>query len=1281
MKATPLPADIDRSLLAELARPSPAYKRRTWAALAALVLFLGLYLTLATWFGLTAYRLTIGGGTADDALWGWIGGLCAAFLAVFMFKALFFFQRGRTGDPIELLPAEQPELFDFLHRLADQAGAPRPHKVFVSAEVNAAVFYDLSLLNLIVPSRKNLVIGLGLVQALSLGELRAVLAHEFGHFAQRAMAVGRWVYIAQQIAGHMVARRDKLDDLLRALSRTDPRIAWVGWVLSLIVWSIRSLVDTAYRAVALGQRALSREMEMNADLVAVALTGSDALIHALHRLQAADDAWGRALRFVLNEKAQGRRVSDLFAVQQAFVDNMGALLNDPLHGRVAPLPAQAAQHRVFKPALAQPPRMWLTHPLNHEREANAKRRYISAPIDDSSAWQLFRQPQALRDKVTAQVLGPNEAAAQPLDATLKAVDNQFQREHLKSRYRGTYFARSPVRHSTQPEALWESRAAPTPEALAALYPASLADDIERLRTLEDEEAQLRALADGHLQAAGGVIRFRDRSLAPSELPNAMAEVGADLRALRERLRRHDLDCRSLHLAVAEQLGQGWPAYLQGLARALHYASHSEANLRDLQGLMHHTLHLVTATRNVNKAGRRRAMDAADELYNALYRVNRDADQIQLDPSLAEALGAASWREVLGEFKLPGPNDANLGDWLQAVDGWVDQFAGACAALRSESLSLLLVTEERLVRQWQADEDPGSAPQASSVTASADVLTEGGERSRDSKQSLWVRFQTADGWLPASARLLVAGGIVASVLGWAGQVSQAKLTVYNGLARTVTVSLDGQTPITLASGQHRQAELTAQHTAHIEARTLSGELIEAFDAPVGGAYERHVYNVANGASLVEWTASYGPTSPRPDKPLGTPRWLSTTAQHVMEQPPEQMSTKRGQGATRLVLTAVPPSTFMGQMSALPAGDEGQMLIRAHARWDDALAERTLVWWNFFARQADATEVLQQRLRTEPLETAWLRIEQDLAQDSGKDAACQRQRGLASRDPTNPDLQYLMTRCMPEGAAKSDAFLAGFAQHPDNAWWAYAAGGVMGEQAKWAKAVAAWQLALKARPGFAEMINPDLARLQRLLLAQEPGALQRELDVLAKRSEFLNVALAGENAPTDAHPRLRAATALGAGQLDEALKLVVGSDATTQHRMLRLAAASDGAKPALVQQALALPLTEGLDRHTIWAALGLAIREQQDPQPLLRHLAQRDDMGHVPVLPRLTPFLAALRAGQPASVCEAHLDGLSVEQRGQALALAVVIQGRKAPGAWRTAARQLLFTSERPYFTES
>ena len=53
----------------------------------------------------------------------------------------------------------------------------------------------------------------------------------------------------QKAAGDKL--RDILDRFLQQLSRVDLRIAWIGWLLSLTVWSIRSLMEIVFRGVVL----------------------------------------------------------------------------------------------------------------------------------------------------------------------------------------------------------------------------------------------------------------------------------------------------------------------------------------------------------------------------------------------------------------------------------------------------------------------------------------------------------------------------------------------------------------------------------------------------------------------------------------------------------------------------------------------------------------------------------------------------------------------------------------------------------------------------------------------------------------------------------------------------------------------------------------------------------------------------------------------------------------------------------------------------------------------
>ena len=132
----------------KLSEASPSYKRRAWIALAVLVTFGLTYASLLGWFGYTLYRIgfEFSRGRFQLPLIG--VALLAGCLALFLSKALFAVKRTETSDDLEIKRADQPLLWAFLERLADEAGAPRPHRVFLSGAVNAGVFYDVSVKNL-----------------------------------------------------------------------------------------------------------------------------------------------------------------------------------------------------------------------------------------------------------------------------------------------------------------------------------------------------------------------------------------------------------------------------------------------------------------------------------------------------------------------------------------------------------------------------------------------------------------------------------------------------------------------------------------------------------------------------------------------------------------------------------------------------------------------------------------------------------------------------------------------------------------------------------------------------------------------------------------------------------------------------------------------------------------------------------------------------------------------------------------------------------------------------
>ncbi|MGH8175691.1 MAG: M48 family metallopeptidase, partial [Steroidobacter sp.] len=1259
---------------ADLTRPTSAYRTHAWLAMSGLTLFLALYLALASWFSWTAYRLLVGVAHGGDAFWGLIAGVGSAFLAVFMWKALFFVQHRREIDDIEVTAAEQPRLFDFINRLADEAGAPRAHRVFLSPRVNAAVFYDLSVLNLLFPSRKNLEIGLGLVNVLSLGEFKAVLAHEFGHFGQRSMAVGRWVYIAQQIAGHIVTKRDALDSLLRTLSRVDLRIAWVGWLLSLVVWSIRSLMETMFRLVVLAQRALSREMELQADLVAVSLTGSDALIHALHKLHGADEAWERALAFANSEVREKRSVSDLFAVQKHITTRLRQVFDDPTYGEVMPLPQdRPEEHRVFKTSLAQPPRMWSTHPANSEREQNAKRRYVPAVIDERSAWELFDAAPDLKKQMTTHVYRSVEDAEEaPLEASLAKLDEQYGRAYYDRSYRGAYLGRALAIHARDAAELYSPllNGDSIVAELDAIYPPELAQDLQRLRSLEEEKQALQGLKEGFLTAHGGIIRHRGKDLKRADLQGAIKELESELGRARDAVLNHDRRCRSVHLSAAAQLGSGWDAYLKGLLSVLHYAEHSEANLRDAHGALCNVVSIVTADGRVSSGERKRLIQACAEMHNALRHIYEDEGKlIVLDRTLLRRLKVESWQEALGSFGLPLATEQNVGDWLNAIDGWVSSAGAALSALRQSALEQLLLVEAQVARFVRDKMTPGAAPEAAKTPAQYPLLLPNSERPRQKKLDLWDRFHVADGLVPTLARLTIACGIIAAVLSVGTTVGATLVNIYNGLGRPVTVSV-GEDSINIAPFSRATLTLGDKEKYAVKAVTETGDLIEQFDVDIPVGSNDSVYNVAGASALVEWTATYGSAAERPERMIGPLRWTTTNASLIFEEAPESIGAgSSSEGGTRDVISAFGHDNPSALFAVVQDETQRAQIIAAHARWDSSDAPFTGMWLGLASQSVSFDEIVADRLKLQPHDVLTLRAEQDYARPGMYGVVCSRHRSMAGSQPENADLQYIAARCVENEAQREQAFADLYAKAPQNGWLAFAVGYTHAEYARWSDANSLFDIARQRLPAMRERLALDTMRVRRMVsIDDDPQSAD-----LASQSATLNYYL-NLKSGTGLEPGVDMAYHhLDRGALSAAaLELEQHPDA--DRRALRLAAASDGALPELVAAALALPMDQGIDAESIWSALALALRERKDPASYVAAIREykMDDAQQI------LDFITVVRTSPDRAAAERLLDGLDLALRGHAYSAAVVLLGEKAPEQWRHAASRLLFVAERPYF---
>ncbi|AVP99021.1 Zn-dependent protease with chaperone function [Ahniella affigens] len=1260
---------------ANLTEASKTYRRHAWFAVLGLFTFVAAYFGLMIWLGFLVYTQVqdLSGGRGNEPLISFLLIGIAGFLVVFMAKPLFSIQRGHSGDDLELKPEDQPLLFEFLHKLADEAGAPRPKRVFVSPRVNASVFYDLSILNLIFPSKKNLEIGLALVNVLSLGELKAVLAHEFGHFAQRSMAVGRWVYVAQQIAGHIVAQRGALDRFVEGLSRVDFRIAWVGWLLSLIIWSIRSLVELLFRLVVLAQRALSREMEYQADLVATALTGSDALVHALHKLGAADEAWQQALAFAEDELKANRVIDDLFAVQSRIIMHLRIVQADPNYGRAPPIVGEAKDHRVFVDSLAKPPAMWSTHPENSDRERNVKERYVAASIDPRPGWELFQNAASLRQRVTRELLRsalkePDTVPSSPIAESLAALDKQFDLPSLKRRYRGSYLNRALTRHAATVAELFES--IPGQSNLggiaAELYDDRHDQDLDRLRALTAEAASIKGLIAGALSTGNRNFRWRGEELKREDLPKTLAAIESELAQVRDALHRHDRRARSVHRAMAEQLGEGWALHLHGLLSVMHFAEHAHADLQDTQRVLAHTYRVVTADKSVSKAELKLLIDDCNVVQRALARLHQSAPEIRLDATLLTALKTTDWASMLGELKLPPANQDNIQSWLGAVDGWVGVYLHALDTLQQACLQTLLGAEERVLAAYRQGEALPPAPQHSVVPEEYPCLLPGCERPTTLRLNFWDRFQSADGAMATGLRFVSAGSILGGLLWLSAGVGDASLTIHNGLSEPVTVRID-QTKITVPAGAHVTTTVSSRDSHQVLSQLSDQHLIERLTLEPSDLGRKMLYNVAGASSLVLVTASYGNAAEREPRFLGNPILSNVSADHVFTDPPAQIRTKSG-GDTRTALQSLDDLRPSQQVALSPeAGRDA--LIRAHVRFDQGGTERLHEWLALARDLAEGRNIIVTRSQRLPNEVVTLRALQDSGTASEQQESCAVHQAQSAAAPDNPDLIYLAIRCESDSAAQNQAFVAALARFPEHPWLRLARANILAERVQWDAALAAFVQSYAELPEMRGWARSALVRLARLRDQQHDPDVVRAL-VADPDLEALVRATDGQS--TAGYEWTKGYAWFSRGDLRvaaDAMQAKQNPDA-----LIKLAA-SDGADANLIEQAMRVSVDTELEASVRMLQYALIERQGGNGQIWLDAAVADLDESDAALA---RAFLMQMAAGLAA---ETNLSEMPPQLRAQLYAAARVRLGRNCPPLWEQIATRYLFISERPYFAGS
>lgn len=234
----------------------------------------------------------------------------AAVLAIPLVRGLFMLRTPRGEEPpgLPVTEADEPELWRTVRELADQVGTRAPSRILLTGDVNAAVREEDRLMGLL-PGPRRLHLGVPLMQGLTEAQLRAVLAHELGHYAHsdtRLAAVTRrgrvqlqrTVRNFEERAGNMEvrerARQERRNAKAEARGKEGREIDTEGVG---VTYRTPARIYTAYAELYLrATLADSRRQEYAADASAARIAGRDSTASALREIPVLEGVFGFYVR-------------------------------------------------------------------------------------------------------------------------------------------------------------------------------------------------------------------------------------------------------------------------------------------------------------------------------------------------------------------------------------------------------------------------------------------------------------------------------------------------------------------------------------------------------------------------------------------------------------------------------------------------------------------------------------------------------------------------------------------------------------------------------------------------------------------------------------------------------------------------------------------------------------------------------------------------------------------------------------------------------------------------
>jgi len=321
-----------------------------------------------------------------------LGALLIALGSAWAVVRSLFLPRPRQEEGRRLTPEEEPRLFAALAEVAQVAASGMVDRVHLEANHVIGVGETGGLWRVLAGRGERVLhLGFAAVPGLTLDELKAILAHEFGHFSHGETRLTPFIHRTTQTMGSMARRMANLGALVVVLSP-------VYWFLHLFA-AIYLQVTAAH----------SRRRELLADRAAALAYGGDTFGRALQRYVELSDTFDRAALGILEGlREAGHPCRDLYRCVLA--------AHEVVPPRLRALREKEGVHRLGQ-ALD-------SHPPPDERISRVAGLPAQRPPEPGPAISLFRDPDAVARELTAEldartaarrVRSLAEAAAPPQD--------------------------------------------------------------------------------------------------------------------------------------------------------------------------------------------------------------------------------------------------------------------------------------------------------------------------------------------------------------------------------------------------------------------------------------------------------------------------------------------------------------------------------------------------------------------------------------------------------------------------------------------------------------------------------------------------------------------------------------------------------------------------------------------------------------------------------------------------------------------------------------------------